>query len=340
MKDGALRQTVFLLPVLLIAAAGWRNPLDGIVRGKWVRHWDTRKGEHSATLCAPARSPDELDQHLNELPGVVDALLDAGVAAIAIDLPLTEPHPAHDHLAAVVAEAPVVLPVPVIDGTVGSPADPLKALVEGPDGGQPVGHREMKHSWPPRAVLGAHGPVGAPDGVWPLALQALALHQGVEAPAQQDDGRVSVGRFTFAPTDAHLIFMPYEIPFLHWDRREEWSDAAGKVVFIGACRLDRDLTRFGRQPGAVAHGELLETAIDDVFPWRAPAPVDMLLAGLAWLATLGARLLMPSPSLLGPALIGLVGTLAVLLVALEGVWLGLSGIVAAAVCGWLAGRGR
>lgn len=308
-----------------------------------MRHWDTRDGEHTATLCAPAYTEAELEGQLERLPEVVEGLLDAGVKTVAIDLPLVAERGLDRDLVSASRGRAVVLPRPVEGGAVGTLAPAYEAAVTGADqqAPQPSGHLAMKHSMPPREVLGAAGPLatGTGEEVWPLALQTLAVFEGVEAPAPQGDGRVGVGRWSFTPTHEYFIFMPYLIPFLHWDRPEEWSQAAGKVVFIGACRVDRELTRFGRQPGVVAHGELLETVIDDDVPRQLPAAVDVVLAALTWAMAWWSRRLVPRASAVGPLLVGLVGVAAVLLVSLQGVWLGLSGVALAAALGWIAGVG-
>ena len=334
----ALRSALWVLPPLLVASLGWRNPVDGLVRGKWVRHWDTGKGEHTATLCVPAQEPSELPTYLAQLPEVVGALLEAGAAVVVLDLPLPTEKTAAAELIQVARDAAVVLRYPTEPGA----ADAFTrsaARGEGERAPQPVGHADMTHSWPPREVLGAAPPVEV-DGrvIWPLALQAVAELEGVDGP-QRDPatGHIVLGGTRFEPTDDTFIFMPYEVPFLHWDRRDEWAQARGRIVTVGACKVDRELTRFGRQPGPVAHGELGETVYDDVFPTQLPALVDLLLALLTWgLAWLGAAVGPARARWLLPLGVGVLGVLGLLLVSLTGAWLGLSGVAVAALTGWLA----
>lgn len=269
----ALVRWTLLLAPLVVALLGWRNGFDAVLRGKWVRHWGTEKGEHTATLCLPAQDLDEVAAQIDQLPGKLEALKEVGATVVAVDL-----------------------------SAFGGPSTV----------GTEAAHGHMRRSWFPRAALAAEGPV---DGVWPLALKALADFEGAAPRSVGHEG----------------VFMPYEVPFLHWDRPEEWGIAQGRIVFVGACALDRELTRFGRQPGPVAHSELVETLVDGVRPHQPWAIWDLLVAALVGLACAGARRLVPRAGMVLPALLGAAAVLALLVVAQQGLWLGLSGAALAAL---------
>ena len=174
-------------------------------------------------------------------------------------------------------------------------------------------HAEMVHSKLPPAVLGAAPERGGRPHLSLAALEALTSR-------------------SWSLEDEPVLFMPYLIPFLHWDHPEDWAEIAhGRVVFVGACRLDRELTRYGRQPGPVAHGEILETLIDEVWILRAPRWADLLVAlGLGALSMVLGRRWPGRGGLLGAGLAA--GSLLSLLVlAQTGLWLDLSGAVLAAL---------
>ena len=172
-------------------------------------------------------------------------------------------------------------------------------------------HLEMRRSWRPRMNL---GPVleGTPLS---LAVYRAATGLEPELPGQGD----------------HLLFSPVLIPFHHWDRREEWTAAEGHMVFVGACRADRELTRYGRQPAVVAHGEVVETLLDGALPRYAPLPVDLLLALAAFVGAWRAR---RRHALLAVSVGGL-ALGAVMAASLTGTWFGWSGVVVGALCGAL-----
>ncbi len=160
----------------------------------------------------------------------------------------------------------------------------------------------------------------------PLAAVALAQHRGSPIASYQG-GQLHIGDQAWpARGDTH-VFMPYLIPFFDWDKRPAWSGVAGRTVFLGACRLDRDLTRFGRQPGVVAHGEMFETLRDGADPVDASAATDGFLALVTTgLAAASRRWHVRA----GPALVGVAVVLLVAWAQLHGLWLGLSGVVVGA----------
>jgi hypothetical protein len=280
---------------LAIALLGPWNTADELLRGKWVRFWDTQIAEHTATLCLSAQTEAELPAQLEALPGKLELLEQAGASVIGVDLE-----------------------------RFGGPSEVRVS------GGAFPAHAEMVHSRLPAAVLGSRGPI---DGVWPMSLHALALLEESPAPEALGEGWV-MGPHRLEPAGEPVLFMPVLIPFVHWDRPEEWAEVVeGKVVFVGACKLDRELTHYGRQPGPVAHGEILETLHSGFWLFRVPRAVDVLVA-LAFGAlalVLGRRFPARAP-LVGLG-VAVVAVFAVLGVALSGLWMGLSGAALAAL-GW------
>jgi hypothetical protein len=299
---------VALLVAMGVAALGWRNPVDAIVRGKWVRYMDTRSGEATATMCLPAATPAEVPSHRAELPERVRALHAAGATVVAIDLDLSTPHPSDADLRAAAGLGPTL----------------FTRHGDNPPFVEPSARREMVTTWFVPMVLGAAVPEAPAQ---PLALAALALHARA-TPSAAEGGAVTVGPLTVA-ADAHTYqFHPYEVPFIHWTESETWKTAAGRIVFVGACKADRNLTRYGRQPAPVAHAELVETWRDARHPVQGPVLLDIALAaatfGLAWVAGSKSRWL-------GPAVVGAGAFGASMGVALTDLWIGVSGLVVSAI---------
>lgn len=296
------------LPALAASAFGPANPLDALVRGKWVRFWDTGKGHDTATLCIPAEDAAGVSAHRGELPGRIRALHEAGARAVVIDLDLSQADPSDGALAAAIAAGPTVVPA----------GDSAPSF----DTDAPAASRAQTRTPYGGLVLGVPA---SPDSGPPLAIAGLALSRG-ETPPETLQGRAIVADRIVAADGDLLPFMPYEIPFIHWEDAATWATAAGRIVFVGACRADRHLTRFGRQPGTVAHGELVETVLAGQRPRQAPPLVDLLLAmttfGLGSAA--GARL---GPSAAGG--IGVLGLLVSLGISLAGVWAGLTPVALA-----------
>lgn len=286
-----------LASALLAAAFSVHNPVDALVRGKWVRFFDTLMGDHTATLCLPAQTPGEVAQHRSGLPERVAALHAAGAAVVLLDMDLSAPDPSDAALAEAARLGPTVMPS----------GDSAPAFAW--DG--PTGARDQVTTPGVDLVLGIAGRDDA------LALRALEyLPGGPEARAalRTDQG--------FYP------FMPVLLPFLHWDDRSSWDVAPGRAVFVGACKADRDWTRFGRQPAPVAHSELVETALAGRHPTQASPLLDVGLAALTF-----------GLGLLGRRRFGAVGVLPVaagalalsLGISLAGVWTGLTPILIAAL---------
>lgn len=299
-----------VVPVVLGAALGWRNPVDTFVRSRWVQAMDAGAGEATATLCMSASTPAEAVEQRAELTERITALHAAGAAVVAIDLDLSTPHPTDEALRAAAGAGPTVFGRSMWT--------------------QPFSHEhrsgvtDMEHTWLVPMNVGA--PLPTP-GEAPLAFEALALLEGAGPPVASGDGW-KVGSRTIPPDVAAMSFMPYRIPTLDWDDRSTWATAEGRAVFVGACALDRELTRYGDQPGAAAHGALLETARSGFFPRQANGGIDVALA----LATLGAGIGARRRFGRGGALaVGGAVVAGAMLVALTGTWLGLSGLVLAAV---------
>ena len=294
--------------VVLVSALGWRNPVDTFVRSRWVRAVQTQNGEATATLCMSARTPEEVRQQRAELPDRVAALHAAGAAVLAVDLDLTEPHDSDDALRAAAGAGPTVF------GR-SATAPPFSDAHR-------HGVTDMEKTWFLPLTLGAPLPH---TGHVPLALEALAHYEGAPPPVAGPEGW-HVGDRLVRSDIAAMSFMPYLIPFLDWNDRSTWEGVKGRVVFVGACRPDRELTRYGRQPGPVAHGELLETALSGFAPRQVSGALDVVLA----LATLGAGLV--GRRRFGPQcglIVGAVAVGAALLLALTWLWLGLSGLLLA-----------
>ena len=292
-------------PVLLLAAVGALNPVDAIVRGKWVRHMDCGKGDVTATMCIPAEDPAGVPAYLGELPERVRALHAAGASVVALDLPITTPEAA-------------LLEAAAAGQTVFSTGAGAAAARSG--------HPDMARTWFLPMVLGVASTSGEAT---PLALEALAAHAG--APAVRDAAGWTVGDHRSTDDRGSLNFMPYEVPFLHWTDRTTWAGAAGKIVFIGACKADRDLTRFGRQPGVVAHSELIETMRHGQDVGQVPLGVDLAVAAGSFLLAAAARARFGAAAAGG---VGVVGFLVTMAASLTGAWFGvtaplLAGVVAA-----------
>jgi hypothetical protein len=301
--------------IVTVSALGWRNPVDTFLRSRFVRALDTGTGAHTATLCMSAETAQEVRAQRAELPDRVAALHAAGAAVVAIDLDLTAPHPTDEALRAAAAGGPTVF---------GRPAHAQPFSFE-----RPSGVTDMTHTWFIPLNLGAPLPV---QGEVPLAYEALALYENAPQPVVGGDGW-HIGGLTVPADVAAMSFMPYLIPFVDWDDRSTWGPVEGRVVFVGACKPDRELTRYGRQPGPVAHGELLETALSGFAPRQAGGGLDIALALATLGAGLGARRRLGRA---GALAVGVAVVAAALGVALTGTWLGLSGLVlaAAAAASW------
>ena len=272
---------VLVLLTLLVAGVHWRNPVDSLARGKWVRLFDTVTSVESGIICIPAYSWDEVPGYTERLPEVVSTLRELGVAGVAIHLPMA------------------VLDEPTLREAAGT-----TPLVLASDA-----HIDMRRSLPPKMNL---GPLREGNAM------AYVLWEQVKGTPH-----------AWVGTADHGLFMPVHIPFLHWDRQDEWATAAGHMVFIGACRVDRELTRYGRQPAVVAHGEVVETFVEGRFPRYAPLGVDLALALLTLVGSFVAR----RKHALAPIAVGLVALAAVMGGSLTLWWFGWSGVVVGAICG-------
>lgn len=110
---------------------------------------------------------------------------------------------------------------------------------------------------------------------------------------------------------------------------------------VGACRLERELARFGRQPGTVAHSELIETVLAGQRPRQAPVWLDLLLTLGTGLLAFGLRRAVPRVGMVGPVVVGVLAVGAALGAALGGWFVALSGPLLAGLCfGLAAGRSR
>lgn len=304
------------VPVVLVSALGALNPLDAIVRGKWVRAMDCGKGDVTATLCIPADTPAQLADFRAELPERVRGMHEAGASVVALDLELAEADPAL--LEAVRAGRTVF----------GTRADGTAVTTDFPSG-----NREMARTLFVPMVLGVLATADVPHA---LGVVALAIHRG-QPHAARPDGSVDLGDLAVRADGSSLNFMPYEVPFIHWSQRDTWSTAKDRIVFVGACKADRDLTRFGRQPGVVAHSELIETILDQRRVAHVPRAVDTTYAlVILTLATWARRRAGRYPALL----VGALGFVLAMGVSLTGAWMGLSGPLLAGIAAavWNPGR--
>lgn len=321
---------------ILAAAQGDANPLDGILRGQWVRAVMTEKGEHTAVLCLPSKSMGEIDKYRAQLPQAFVDLKTAGVKAVGIDISLVGEHEADLSSAAAAARLPVAWSRSYVAGSYRNLPKPMSVLIERSGdlsiNPQRAAHGRMYTAPIPEMVLGTELSLGTEETVlWPLSLEVLTLYEG-EGPPRWHGTSLVVGGTVFEQEADYLPFMPYKIPLLSWDRREDWAAIAqGRMVFIGACKADRDLTRFGRQPGAVAHAELVETVMDRVFPLQVPAWLDVIATICVGAAAFGMRRTVPQFRLIGPLFIGAVALCVSLAAALTGLWAGFTGIVLAAI---------
>ncbi|MCB9779857.1 MAG: hypothetical protein H6742_14930 [Alphaproteobacteria bacterium] len=309
---------------LAVASLGWRNPVDALARGRFSRNFDAGDGYTAWTLCVPASSPDELPGFQAALPGVLHDLADAGVAAVGMDLPLS----ADAELRAATLAAAERLHV--------------AWSVEHDPPAVAAHHRVASNGMLRTPVgdlnLGAKLPAG--DGPWPLAVELLALHHGGDPPHRRD-GALVIGAHRWEDPGHALPFMPYWVGFLDWDDPQSWGEhAAGDTVVIGACRLERELARFGRQPGTVAHSELIETILAGQRPRQAHPWLDLLLTLSTGAAAGALRRFVPRAGLVGPVLVGLLGVGGALLASLTGLFLTLTGPLLAGLCFGLAAARR
>lgn len=294
------------VPVLLVMAGlvGPHNPIDTIGRAKFVRAIQTREGEAAATVCLPADTEDQVAGYLEDLPRVLRELERQGARALVYDLTQLPSE----------AQGRTTLPV-VVTGGVAAPTYSTVQVAARGDKVRSVGVP---------VVLGVHA-----SGL-PVAVAALGLHRGEVAALVEEpvgaQAALEVGDQQW-PVFGTLLFMPYLIPFLHWEHTETWEGVVGRTVFIGACRLDRELTRYGRQPGTVAHGELFETLRDAVIVRPLHWSLDPLLAlGVYGLAA-GARATFPARARWAVVAVGGAAIAVVLALSLHGVWLSLTGVV-------------
>lgn len=298
------------LPALVASVLGPGNPLDALVRGKWVRFWDTGIGGDTATLCIPAADLATVPSYRSGLAERVLGMHAAGARAVVLDLDLSESHEDDAALASAISAGPTVVPS-------GASAPPFATRAV-------AASREQVRTPVGGMVLGL--PAAPADGP-PMAIAALALSRGEAAPEGLDGAAIVADRIV-QPDQGALPFMPYLIPFVHWDDRSTWSTAEGRIVFVGACRGERDLTRYGRQPATVAHGELVETVLAEQRPRQAPPLIDLLL-GLSTFAlggVAGQRFGAVGP--VGALCLGLGTSLGL---SLLGVWAGITPVVLAGV---------
>jgi hypothetical protein len=164
-------------------------------------------------------------------------------------------------------------------------------------------------------------PVDGPS----MAIAALALSRGESAPENLQGMAIVADRIVQADGDL-LPFMPYRIPSVDWEDRSSWVTVEGRIVFVGACRAERDITRYGLQPASLAHGELVETVLARQRPRQGPPLVDLIL-GLTTFAIGGvAGQRFGSAGPVGALALGLTTSLGI---SLMGVWVGLTPVVLA-----------
>ncbi|MCP4805713.1 MAG: hypothetical protein GY884_10245 [Proteobacteria bacterium] len=175
-------------------------------------------------------------------------------------------------------------------------------------------HTQMRRSWTPKMALGPMHETSWEDTT-PMSFAVWEAHTGTA--------------HDWVGHDDHALFMPVLIPFHHWDRRDEWTAAKGHMVFIGACKADRELTRYGQQPAVVAHGEMVETFVEGRFPVYAPLGWDLLFALLTTLGAAFGRRVHPALSVI----VGAGMLTMVMMFSLTLVWFGWSGVVVGAICG-------
>lgn len=300
-----------VLVAALCGAGGLLNPVDVIARGKFVRNYQTLKGEVAGTVCLPAATEADRATQLAALPTLMADLERAGARAVALDVDAAAIPPATFTASA--------LPIAVIGGTTASAA-----------GAPAAGHRDFVTAGPADVVMSAPASAG---GVPPLGAVALGLHRA--ATVRAGGAQLDIGDQGWAAHGGVHPFMPYEIPFFDWDDRSDWSGVAGRTIFVGACRLDRHLTRFGRQPAVVAHGELLETLRDGVVPREGSRAGDAVLGALSALAALAAARTSPR---VGPLLVAVVGVGLVGAAQLSGLWIGLTGVLVGALLPLFLGK--
>lgn len=297
-----------------VLVAAWAdNSVDALVRGKWVRHFDTGVGDQTATVCLPAYESSELGPQIEGIPERIAGVQRAGATVVMLDMSpeLLQPLANEGHLQRLADSGPIVVPT----GLTGIAGSKLH-----------VGDRAQAAEGLAHMTMGF--PTGTKDA--PLALVGLALHLGVAPPART--GEVwSIADHHSTPADDHHLFMPYLIPFVHWTDTATWAQAKGRIVTFGACRVDRDLTLYGRQPTAVAPGEWMETLLAHQDPKRVPWWVDALFA----VAVLGGSAVPGKRRIRG---LGALGLAIALGMSLMGWWMALTPIVLAAGLG-IAWRG-
>jgi len=304
-----MRRPLGVAAVIGVLAAAWAdNSVDALVRGKWVRHFDTGTGDQTATVCLPAHTSDELTPQIAGIPERIQGVQQAGATVVMLDMDpaVLQPLATEGHLQRLAEAGPIVVPTG-LSGIAGS------KLHEGDRAQTRQGVAQMAMGFP---TATEHAP---------LAMVGLALHTGAPAPARA--GQVwSVAGHPSTPVDDHHLFMPYLIPFVHWTDTATWAQAKGRIVTFGACRVDRDLTLYGRQPTAVAPGEWIETMLAHQDPSRVPWWVDALLG----LAVLGGSAIPGKRRFRG---LGVVGVAVALGMSLAGWWMALTPVVLAAAFG-------
>lgn len=298
------------LPALVAAAFSPGNPVDALVRGKWVRYFDTGIGQDTATLCIPAQTMAEVPSYRAGLAERIRGMHAAGARAVVIDLDLSTADASDRELAEAIAAGPTLLPA-------GDPAPTFTTRA-------PEASRAQTRTAVGDMVLGM--PAAPPDGP-PMAVAALALANGESSPDGLT-GSAIVGDHIVTPDGDMLPFMPYLIPIIHWEDTATWATAEGRIVFVGACRAERDMTRYGRQPAVVAHGEMVETILADQHPRQGPPLVDLVL-GLTTFAVGGVAGQRIGSK--GPAVAMALGLATSLAISLMGVWTGLTPVVLAGI---------
>lgn len=202
--------------VVLVSSVGWHNPVDAFARSRWVRAVATGTGAATATLCMTATTPDAVEAERAELPARVAALHAAGASVVAIDLDLSVPHPSDDDLRAAATLGPTVFGH--------APGrTPFSSAHRS-------GVSEMVRTPLFSLAMGAPRPAPGPA---PLALEALALHEGAPPPSADGDAW-RVGTRRVVADRAAVSFLPYLIPFLHWNDPTTWGVVSGRVVVVGA----------------------------------------------------------------------------------------------------------
>lgn len=146
--------------VLIAGLIGPFNPLDTVARGKFVRAFQTRKGEASATVCIPAETAQQVPGFLTDLPRVLRALEAAGARAVVFDVvPMPSATEGQTRLP-VVADSAVTYSATQTPGSGAKVRSPVSGVV-----------------------------IGADWQALPIAVAALGAHRGL--PASDSSGDTS-----------------------------------------------------------------------------------------------------------------------------------------------------